>query len=84
MLQRIPDRDCTILTPRQLRCIRNRANQVQDNNNEPDERFLKHQRTLQTTATWKNTIKQNRLDRQTRLHKEKEKEEERKKQIDEE
>ena len=84
MLQRIPDRDCSVLTPRQYRCISNRANRVQERNNEPTETFKRHQKALQTTSTWKNTIKQNRLERQTRLQREKEQEELRKKQIDEE
>ena len=84
MLQRIPDRDCSILTPRQYRCISSRANRVQERNNEPTVAFKKHQKALETTSTWKNTIKRNRLERQTRLQKEQEQEELRKKQIDEE
>ena len=84
MLQAIPDRDCTVLTPRELKFIKNRALRIQERNNEPSPHLLKHQQTLNTVSKWKNTIKQNRIDRQTRMQKEKEQEELRKRQIDEE
>ena len=83
----IPDRDYSILTPMQLRKLKQRAQPPEKNNalaEELEQTRTKHEKTMAIVSGWKNTIARNRMERQTRLQKEKEAEEQRKLQIDEE
>ena len=83
----IPDRDYSILSPQQLRLVTRRA-QPPSNENPLQAEFeksqSKHFKTQALVSGWKNTLKSQRMERQTRLQKEKEAEEQRKLAIDEE
>lgn len=85
MCTRIPARDYSILTPRQLATVRKIALGRADNEEEElkRQRELAHQKTKELVSNWNNTIASSRRDRLARLQKEKEREEERKREIDE-
>ena len=83
----IPDRDYSILSPMQLRMLKQRAQPPSKNNaldEELEQTRTKHDKTMNIVSGWKNTVARNRMERQTRLQKEKEAEEQRKVLIDEE
>lgn len=82
-----PTRDYSILNPRQLRLLRQRAAPPQRDttlDQEQEEMRSKHLQTQKLVTGWTNTVARNRLDRQTRLQKEAEAEEKRKQLIDQE
>ena len=81
----IPNRDYSILSPRQLRVMRQRSKPPEVDRSAEiarEQGFAKHQQTQQLASLWPNTIARNRIDKQTRLQREKEAEEERQKVID--
>lgn len=81
----IPTRDYSILSPRQLKIMRQRSKPPEVDRSAEiarEQGFTKHQQTQQLASLWPNTIARNRIDKQTRLQREKEAEEERQKVID--
>lgn len=85
MCSKLPARDYSILTPRQLATVKKVALGRKDDYEEElrRRREMAHQRTKEIVSNWTNTIQSSRRDRLTKLQKEKEREEQRKREIDE-
>lgn len=80
-----PERDFSVLTPRQLDMICKRAQpRVIQKGLTPEQEAakLKHENTVNLISHWNNTVKRNRIEMLTRLQKEKEAEAERLKELD--